>query len=333
MIIECHAPNRVLDFGGWTDTWFAKTGKVLNVAVSLFARVTVTTVERPGAEIRIHDFGEVIKIKDVATAEYNSRHNLIVAALKMLGINQGVSVDISADVPPGCGTGSSAAISVALIAALSRLKGQVLVQHQVAQLAHEIETKELGIESGIQDQIASAYGGISYIEMFEYPHSYVSSLPLDLRLRRMLESQVVFVYEGKGHLSSKVHEKVIESLKDENNPTARALEELKGTADAAKNALVRQNMDELAEVMNLNNSLQKSLHPGITTENIERIESIGRDNGAIGAMINGAGGGGSLMLLTRAGRKTVVEKALQKEGFMTLPVVVATDPVQAVVSE
>ena len=46
MIIQCHAPNRVLDFGGWTDTWFAKSGAVLNVTVSLFARVTVTTVER-----------------------------------------------------------------------------------------------------------------------------------------------------------------------------------------------------------------------------------------------------------------------------------------------
>ena len=45
MIIQSHAPNRVLDFGGWTDTWFAKSGAVLNVAVSLFARVTVTTVQ------------------------------------------------------------------------------------------------------------------------------------------------------------------------------------------------------------------------------------------------------------------------------------------------
>jgi len=332
MIIQCHAPNRVLDFGGWTDTWFAETGAVLNVAVSLFARVTITTVEHPGVEIRVHDFGEVFKIEDVATAEYNTRHNLIVAALKMLGIEQGIDVDISADVPPGCGTGSSAAIGVALTQALSLLKGRFLVPHQVAQMAHEIETKELGIQSGIQDQIASAYGGVCYIEMFAYPKSYVSPLPRDTHLKMLLESQMVFVYEGKGHLSGEVHKKVIASLKDPASSAAHALNELKGTADAAKDAMLRHDMDELAQVMNRNNSLQKRLHPEITTDNIERIERIGHANGAVGAMINGAGGGGSLMLLARPGRKSVVEKALQKEGFMTLPFILANEGARAIVS-
>jgi D-glycero-alpha-D-manno-heptose-7-phosphate kinase len=332
MIIQCHAPNRVLDFGGWTDTWFAQSGAVLNVAVSLFARVTVTTVDEPGVEIRVHDFGEVIKIEDVANVEYNTRHDLILAALKTLEIDQGIHVDISADVPPGCGTGSSAAVTVALIEALSRVKGRRLVAHQVARLAHEVETKELKIQSGIQDQIASAYGGISFIDMFEYPRASVSPIPPDARLRSMLESQLVFVYEGKGHLSGKVHEKVIDSIKDPGNPTARALGELKTTADAAKNAMLRADMNALAEIMDRNNALQKQLHPEITTENIERIETIGRDTGAIGAMINGAGGGGSLMLLAKPGRKTVVEKALQEAGFMTLPFIIETTGVRAAVT-
>jgi galactokinase/mevalonate kinase-like predicted kinase len=130
-----------------------------------------------------------------------------------------------------------------------------------------------------------------------------------------------------------VHEKVISSIKNPHSKPARALEELKSTAEAAKDAMLRLEMEQLAEVMNLNNRLQKSLHGEITTANIERIEEIARANGAIGAMINGAGGGGSLMLLARPGRKSVVERALQKEGFMTLPFIIASQPVQAVVTE
>ena len=39
MIVKAVAPNRILDFGGWTDTWFARTGCVLNFAVDLYAKV------------------------------------------------------------------------------------------------------------------------------------------------------------------------------------------------------------------------------------------------------------------------------------------------------
>jgi D-glycero-alpha-D-manno-heptose-7-phosphate kinase len=43
-IINSAAPVRICDFGGWTDTWFAEHGKVLNLAVS------------PWAEVQIHVF-------------------------------------------------------------------------------------------------------------------------------------------------------------------------------------------------------------------------------------------------------------------------------------
>jgi len=32
-IINCVAPIRICDNGGWTDTWFAKTGKIFNIGV------------------------------------------------------------------------------------------------------------------------------------------------------------------------------------------------------------------------------------------------------------------------------------------------------------
>jgi D-glycero-alpha-D-manno-heptose-7-phosphate kinase len=32
-VIHARAPIRVNDIGGWTDTWFAGEGKVLNLAV------------------------------------------------------------------------------------------------------------------------------------------------------------------------------------------------------------------------------------------------------------------------------------------------------------
>lgn len=329
MIIEAVASNRVGDFGGWTDTWFAKTGAVVNFAVDLFARVTIRTRRKPGATIYAQNYGEVVEIPDIEKATYEHTHALLIAALKVMKIRQGIDVWISADVPAGCGTGSSAAVSVAMIKGLSFLSGQHLVAHEVARLAHQLETRELKIESGIQDQIAAAHGGVSYIEMYEYPNAYVSPIDLPEATRMALENHWVLVYEGARHLSSDVHLKVIEGLEKKGSKTRRALDTLRSTAPEAKKALITGDLTRLAEVMNANNAAQKALHPEISTANFEKIEDIARRRGAIGAMINGAGGGGSILLLCRPGRKFEVERALIKEGFRILPCRINPHPARA----
>ncbi|MCX8036653.1 MAG: GHMP kinase [Candidatus Sumerlaeia bacterium] len=329
MIIEAIASNRVGDFGGWADTWFAKHGAVVNFAVDLFARVTIQTRRRPGITIHAQNFGEVVEIPDLEKATYRHQHALLIAALKVMKIKQGLDVWISADVPAGCGTGSSAAVSVAMIKGLSVLCGEPLVAHEVARLAHSLETRELKIQSGIQDQIAAANGGINYIEMYEYPNAYISHIDLPETVRMALENRWVLVYEGARHLSSDVHLKVIAGLKKKGSKTQQALDTLRTTAAEAKKALLKGDLESLAEVMNVNNRAQKDLHPEITTDNFEMIEDVARRNGMIGAMINGAGGGGSILLLCKPGRKFEVERALLQEGFRVLPCRINPYPARA----
>jgi D-glycero-alpha-D-manno-heptose-7-phosphate kinase len=329
MIIESIASNRIADFGGWTDTWFSRTGHILNFAVDLYARVTVVTKEQAGVTIHVQDYGDVLEIPSIEGAGYDDKHALLIAALKVMNIKQGLYVFISADVPPGCGTGSSAAVSVALIKALSVLNGEYLVAHEIARFAHRLETEELRIESGIQDQLAAAYGGVSFIEMYEYPNAYVSPVDVSEETRMTLENRWILVYEGRRHLSGDVHKKVIQGLKDEGSASHRALSTLKETALAAKHALLKGDIIELGKIMDLNNAAQKALHPEITTANFEKIEAIARRVGIVGAMINGAGGGGSIVLIAEAGKKTEIERALAKEGFRTLPCRMSFQPARA----
>lgn len=328
-IIESRAPNRILDFGGWTDTHFAEQGRVVNLAVTLFAHVTLKSRTEPGATIHILDYGDRLEVTDVVKEQYGSKHDLLLAALKVMPAATGLDVYITADVPPGCSTGSSAAITVALLKGLSLLAGTPLVPHELARLAHRIETAELKNECGVQDQIASAYGGASCITIDPYPNASVSPVPISESIRLALESRLLLVYEGAGHLSSDVHRRVIEGM---STPGSRVRESLRGLAECAEQAkseLMRGDLDGLAEIMNRNNALQKQLHPDITTERIERIEETAKRSGAIGAMINGAGGGGSITLLCRPGARAVVSSALKKDGFIILPCTMARDPAMA----
>lgn len=329
VIIHSEAPNRVLDFGGWSDTHFAGQGKVLNFAISLYANVTLITRDKPGVMINVIDYGEQIEADGLEQLIYNNHFDLLKAGLKVMKIKTGVEVHISADVPPGCGTGSSAAVSVALINALSLLNQNPLVPHELANLAHRIETEELGLECGIQDQIAAAMGGINLIDMYQYPNARVSRLPMSDTTINHLNAHLLLIYEGAGHLSSEVHEKVIKNLANPNSKPARALEELKTVADDAKQALMRSDMDAFAEAMNHNHDLQTRLHPNITTPRIEEIKKIAFRSGGSAMKINGAGGGGSVTVLCKPAKRAIVARALREKGFVILPFRLNLTPAKA----
>ena len=76
--------------------------------------------------------------------------------------------------PAGASVGTSAAVTVALIAALDKLQNGSMTAHEIAYAAHHIESHILGRQSGIQDQLAASYGGINYIDMVTYPRASVS---------------------------------------------------------------------------------------------------------------------------------------------------------------
>jgi D-glycero-alpha-D-manno-heptose-7-phosphate kinase len=316
MIAKAWAPNRILDLGGWTDTWFAEHGSVLNFAVSLYAQAIVKTRARPGVSIIAEDFGEVVHLPG-GRAPYDGKHDLLKAAVNVMGIDK-IDMFVYSDVPPGCGTGSSAAVSVALLGVLARLADRHYTPHEIAALAHELETKELGIESGVQDQIAAAVGGIGFHVIEPYPK--VCSSPVRLRPEIVweLESRLLLVYTGKSHLSSDVHHKVIGDYQSGSPQLVKAMETLRETPRLAAAALYRGDMNGFAEIMNMNNEAQKSLHPDIASAQSDEIEAKAKQAGALGFKINGAGGGGSICVFTETDRRREVEKAIKSAGYQLL---------------
>jgi D-glycero-alpha-D-manno-heptose-7-phosphate kinase len=319
MIIKAWAPNRILDFGGWTDTWFAERGCVLNFAVSLYSQAIVKTRAKPGVSIIVEEeFREVVDIPAAGEALYDGKYDLLKAAVKAMGIDK-VDVHVYSDVPSGCGTGAAAANSVALLGALAFLADRHYTPHEVASLAHELETKELGIESGVQDQIAAAAGGIGFHLIDPYPRVSSSQVKLRREAGWELESRLLLVYTGKRHLSGEVHRQVISDYQAGNPQAVQAMETLRKTPREAAGALYRGDLEAFAEVMNRNNAAQKSLHPAIATSQSEEIEEKARQAGAIGFKINGAGGGGSLSILCATERRRDVETALREAGYNLLP--------------
>ena len=67
-----------------------------------------------------------------------------------------LDIAVVSDVPVAAGLSSSAAIAVAMGAALASLSGFELSMREIALLAHDVETNFVGVSCGIMDQFASA---------------------------------------------------------------------------------------------------------------------------------------------------------------------------------
>jgi len=300
-IINSVAPIRICDNGGWTDTWFAEHGKIFNIGVYPFAEVQIGIFPRDAVPERIiinaENFGERYEVKPDSPKW--DRHPLLEAAIKRMKVPDDFAFEVTifSEAPSGASTGTSAAVSVALIGALDRLTPGHMVPHEVAYTAHSVEVDMLHLQCGIQDQLCSAYGGINYIEMFRYPFATVSQIAVPNSIWWELERRLVLIYLGKAHISSKIHEGVIRELENQ-GPQCRQLNDLRLTAERSRDAVYSGNFVNLGRAMIDNTDAQAQLHSALVSDDAWRIIEIAREHGALGWKVNGAGGeGGSVTIL------------------------------------
>ncbi|MCA1809559.1 MAG: GHMP kinase [Kiritimatiellia bacterium] len=319
------APIRICDIGGWTDTWFAGRGAVFNIAIYPYVEVQIRAVnvgdQRDRVSINVENYGQSYAI-DPEHLSYN-KHPLIEAAIGVMSIpsDTGLEINIHSAAPPGASTGTSAAVSVALIGALDTLTRGRLTPHEVAAMAHSIETEKLGLQCGIQDQLCSAYGGINYIQMHAFPHASVSPLFIPNRVWWELEQRLALIYIGTPHSSSDIHKKVIADLGEHAENDAR-LTELRRLAGLAKNSVYDGDFDGLGGIMNANTDVQRKLHRALVCPRFEEIIEIAGDFDVLGCKVNGAGGdGGSITLLSDGdmAKKRRLLKTLADHGYQALP--------------
>jgi len=296
-VIEASVPVRICDNGGWTDTWFGGPGRVLNIAVTPGVDVSVrATAGSTTVVLDVENFGDRYPV--VPGAPRVARHPLLEAALDAFPPpdERAVEVTVRSAVPAGCGTGTSAAVSVALLGALAAARAEQLSPREVAYAAHRLEVHVVGAESGIQDQLCAAFGGISYLEIEPYPEATVETLPA----WEELGSRLTLVFLGRAHDSSGVHRQVIEKVARGGSGVFARLREAAG---AARVAVLTQDLGAFGEAMIANTEAQRALHPALVGADASRVIELAAAHGAVGWKVNGAGGDGGSVTILSAGRE------------------------------
>ena len=327
-MIHSRAPLRVNDIGGWTDTWFAREGWVLNMAVCPPVEVQIKifeNAERRKKRVLLHteNYGESFLVNPDRPAR--SPHPFLQHIIARLPppSHLALEVNLFSPVPAGISAGTSAAVCVALLGALSILKcGQAVIKNIVS-LAHRIETEDLRQQSGIQDQICATYGGVCFIHMHRYPRARVEKLDLEPRVWEELDRRLCLIYLGRPHLSSAMHERVIAGLKGR-GAEWKTLERLKQLPAHARTALLEGDLEALGAVMVENNECQRALHRELVSDKADAVAALAKKYKASGWKVNGAGGrGGSMTVLASQDdglkRSMLREIASLGKGIRPLP--------------
>ena len=287
-------PLRASFFGGGTDfkDYYENTtlgyGSVVSTTIDMYVYIMVN--KRFDDMIRIsYRVQELVKNVD------EIKHNIIREALKIAGIDKGIDIVYSADIPistSGIGLASSSAMAVGVLNALFAYKGKQLSPEQLARYACRIEIEALKNPIGIQDQYAVAYGGLKKYRFHANNNVVTSVVVTHPSVVEELEKKLMLFYTGTTRVSSHI----LSEQKQNINYKMQILDQMTQMVDRAINALKLESLNEWGYMLDEAWNLKKQMASQISNPEIEEMYGRAKAAGALGGKILGAGGGGFLLL-------------------------------------
>lgn len=191
------------------------------------------------------------------------------------------------------GLGSSSAVTVATIVALSKLYKIVISKKEVFDLGYKVIRTIQKIGSGF-DVASAVYEGTIY---FVTAGKVIE--PLSVK-----NISLVIGYSGTKASTTKI----VKDLK----PDFKIFKNIKNIVEKAKVSLVKSDWKKTGELMNQNQDLLKEL--GVSTEKLDKMCQVVVSAGAYGAKLSGAGGGDCMIALVPENKIKDVESTIIRVG-------------------
>ena len=309
------APGKVILVG---EHFVVEGQPAIAVAVDVRARVTAEELGgEPLVEVVSRELGRASFTGD--EGRESPLYPVYVAArevMRVAGRVGGLRVRVESDIPPAAGMGSSAAVAVATVAAVSRLLGLDLSAEEVSRIAYRAEVVVHGKPSGIDNTISTYGGAIAYRRGEGFLRLDVDFSPVRLVLA---DSGIP---RSTGAMVAKVR-----SLKERYPAVLDPIYYAAGRlAVEVGKALERGDFEVVGELMNVNHGLLSAV--GVSNRRLEELVHAAREAGALGAKITGAGGGGLIVALCWREDAERVAEALEQLATRVLVAPISADGVR-----
>jgi mevalonate kinase len=212
-----------------------------------------------------------------------------------------LKVSVSATIPVASGLGSGAAVSVALIRALSTFLGRELEDERVSRLAYEVEKLHHGTPSGIDNTVITYQRPVFFIKG-QPPETFHVRHPFTL----------VIAYTG---ISAPTKEAVgdVRKLWESDKPRLEsAFDSIGALVLKARQSIESGNLPALGPLMDANHALLQQLT--VSSSELDHLVAAARQAGALGAKLSGGGRGGNMIAHVQPDQAAGIAQALMAAG-------------------
>lgn len=305
-MILVRSPLRVTLGGGGSDlpSYYRQYGGFcLSAAIDKFVYVAVTRPFEPGIYLKYSQLEHVEKAADV-------QHPIIRAVLDHVFPCDRIEITTLADVPAGTGLGSSSSFTTALIAALAAHHRFSLSASDIAKAACDVELNMLKAPIGKQDQYAAAFGGLNALTFNEDDTVGVQPAAHPPEL----EDYLLLFFTGYTRQADTLLVDQDQRTKDGDESILKNLHSVKGFGQMSAEALKAGALTEFGMILDCQ-WREKVARQGVSPE-IYAAYKAGKESGALGGKLIGAGGGGFLMFYTEDPRR--LRTAMKQIGLEEL---------------
>ena len=221
-------------------------------------------------------------------------------------VKSSISISTTSDILPTWGLGSSAAVTVAALNALSKFFAISLSAPQLFDLAFSV-VRSIHRKSSGFDVAAAVYGGTIYYQK----DKFIKKLPAK-------NMPLLTVYSGIKADTAKMVEKVAELRKNHSQKVESVFFQIGKLVNKGKLAYQKSDWDALGNLFNL--SQEKLVELGVSTPIIDKLIDSARQNSALGAKLSGAGGGDCIIMLYKPAKKQILIDAIKANAGQILDV-------------
>jgi D-glycero-alpha-D-manno-heptose-7-phosphate kinase len=312
-MILSRAPTRITLGGGGTDlkSYYSRYGGFLIAgAINKYCNILIN--KRFYDNIRL-SYSQV-EIKNSAA---DVKHRIFRAALDFTGVDKGVELHSTADIPASCGLGTSSSFTVALLNALHAYKREFVTQRQLAEEACYIEIDALGEPIGKQDQYMAALGGLVCLTFEKNGEVIVEPLRIPPEILDQLENNTLLFFTGSERSASEILAEQDSKTRQDDPDMINNLHRIKEIGLETRKYLESGSIDTFGELLHVHWETKKKRSAGMSSPYLDECYEEARKQGAVGGKLIGAGGSGFFMFYCHNvnGQKPRLVEAMQKMGL------------------
>jgi mevalonate kinase len=311
-VIFANAPGKIILFGEHAVVYGQPAIAIPVNQLKATARVIPNPQGQPGIVLI-----QAPQIQlDASLSDLPEDHPIAAAvhlAFLAASINQPPSftLQISSTIPIAGGMGSSAAVTVAIIRALTNFFSRPLPPEQISDLAYKVEEIHHGTPSGIDNNVIAHQKPVIYrrdqaIEFLSVKHP----------------SHWVIADTGKKTPTRETVAAVRQHYQADPDRYSAIFERIGDICRQAQEGLIDGNLPLLGELMDQNQCLLERI--GVSSPRLEHLILAARAAGAAGAKLSGGGCGGNMIALSNSSITADIEAALTDAGAQQVVTTILT---------